>query len=233
MIAQVTIMTKLALPILLVLSAAFALLSANTQAETDTGPKIKKCQDASGHWHYGDTADDLCRQSKVVEINKQGITTKEIAAPLTAKELKEQENNKASLEAEQKMAAEQARQDQLLLSTYGHEDDISFVRDRKIADTEAQIQSSQKTLTALHNTQKRTQAQAAEEQRGGNPVSDATAKQIANTEAQIAKHEQYVAAKQKEIEAIRTQAAKDMERYRHLKKSQPVPIPTVPTPANK
>lgn len=226
-------MTKLTLPTLLVLSAAFALLGANAQAETSTGPKIKKCQDARGRWHYGDTADELCRQSKVVEINKQGITTKEIAAPLTAEELKQREKNKASIEAEKKLADEQARQDKLLLSTYGHEDDISFVRDRKIADTEAQIQASQTTLTALRKTQERTQKQAADEQRGGKPLSDATAKQIANTEAQIAKHEQYVAVKQKEIEAIRAQATKDMERYRLLKRGQAVPAPAVATPANQ
>jgi hypothetical protein len=223
-------MTKRTLTTLLVLSAAFVLLGTNTQAAT-TGGKIKKCQDASGRWHYGDTADDECRQSKVEVLNQQGITTNEIAAPLTAQELKEQENNKASVEAKKKMAAEQARQDQLLLSTYGHEDDISFVRDRKIADTEAQIQSSQKTLTALHGSLERLQKQAKEEQRGGKPVPDATAKQIANTEAQIAKHEQYVAEKQKEIEAIRAQAAKDTERYRLLKRSRPSPTPSVtPTP---
>lgn len=218
-------MAKPSLTSLLVLTAAFALLSVTAQAEPAPGGKIKKCQDASGHWHYGDSADDMCRHSKIVEINEQGLTTKEIAAPLTAEQLKQQENNKATLEAEKKVAEEQARQDQILLSTYGHEDDISYVRDRKIADTEAQIQSSQKTLTALHSTEKRIQAQAADEQRGGKPASAATAKQLANTEAQIAKYEQFVAAKQKEIEAIQTHAAKDTERYRYLKRGLPTPTP--------
>jgi hypothetical protein len=208
-------------PVLLALFAALALLSVNAQAAApEKGGKIKKCQDASGRWHYGDTADDLCRQSKVVEINKQGITTKEIAAPLTAEELRLREKNKASIEAEKKSAAEQARQDKLLLSTYGHEDDISFVRDRKIADTEAQIQASEKTLVALGKTQKRNEAQAADEQHGGKPLPEATAKQIANTEAQIAKHQEYIAAKKQEIEAIRAQAKSDTERYRQLKRGQ-------------
>ncbi len=225
MIAQVPRMAKSTLATLIALIATFALLSVAAQAGPATGSKIKKCQDASGHWHYGDNADDMCRQSKIVEINEQGLTTKEIAAPMTAEQLKQRENNKATLEAEKKVAEEQARQDQILLSTYGHEDDISYVRDRKIADTEAQIQSSQKTLTALHSTQKRIQAQAADEQRGGKPISEASAKQIANIEAQIAKHEQYVAAKQKEIEAIRAQATKDMERYRYLKRGLPTPAP--------
>lgn len=219
-------MAKPTLLTLLVLTTSLALLGATAQAAAPAASgKIKKCQDASGRWHYGDSADDLCRQSKVVEINEQGLTTKEIAAPLTAQQLKERENNKASLEAEQKQTEEQARQDKLLLSTYGHEDDISYVRDRKIADTEAQIQSSQKTLSALHTTEKRIKAQAADEQHGGKTTSEATTKQLADTEAQITKYEQFVVAKQKEIEAIRAQATKDMERYRYLKRAHPMPTP--------
>ncbi len=205
---------------LFVLFAGLALLGVTVQAAPEKGGKIKKCQDASGRWHYGDTADDLCRQSKVMEINKQGITTKEIAAPLTAEELKLREKNKASIEAEKKFAEEQARQDKLLLSTYGHEDDISFVRDRKIADTEAQIQSSEKTLTALDKTLKRNEALAAEEQRGGKPLSAATAELVTNTQAQIAKHQEYIAVKRQEIAAIRAQAKSDTERYRVLKRTQ-------------
>ncbi len=207
------------------LLAIFSLAGASAHAGPNDSPRIKKCQDTQGRWHYGDTADAQCKQSKVVEINKQGITTKEIAAPLTPEELKQRELNKSSVEAEKKKADEQARQDQLLLATYGHEDDISFVRDRKIADIEGQMQSSLQTLTSLGNALKRVQAQAAEEQRGGKPVSEATTKHIANIETQISKHEQYVALKKQEEEATRLQAKKDMERYRELKKIQSTATP--------
>ena len=214
----------------LCLLAIFSLAGTSAYAGPNDSPRIKKCQDARGRWHYGDTADAQCKQSKVVEINKQGITTKEIAAPLTPEELKQRELSKSSVEAEKKKVDEQIRQDQLLLATYGHEDDIGFVRDRKIADIEGQAQASLQTLTSLGNALKRVQAQAAEEQRGGKPVSEATTKHIANIEAQIAKHEQYVALKKQEEEAIRIQAKKDMERYRELKKIQPTTV-LVPTPA--
>ena len=89
MIAQVPRMAKSTLATLIALIATFALLSVAAQAGPATGSKIKKCQDASGHWHYGDNADDMCRQSKIVEINEQGLTTKEIAAPMTAEQLKQ------------------------------------------------------------------------------------------------------------------------------------------------
>ena len=221
---------KINLLAVLSLLVIFSLMNTNTYAEPSNSPRIKKCQDARGRWHYGDTADAQCKQSKVVEINKQGITTKEIAAPLTPQELQQRELNKSSVEAEKKKTDEQARQDRLLLATYGHEDDITFVRDRKIADIEGQVQASRQTLTSLGNALKRVQTQAAEEQRGGKPVSEATTKHIANIEAQIAKHEQYVALKKQEEEATRIQANKDMERYRELKKIQPTTTPA-PAPA--
>ena len=210
------------------LLAIFSFAGSSTYAAPSDSPRIKKCQDARGRWHYGDTADAQCKQSKVVEINKQGITTKEIAAPLTPEELKQRELNKNSVEAEKKKADEQTRQDQLLLATYGHEDDISFVRDRKIADIEGQVQASVQTLISLRNALKRVQGQAAEEQRGGKPIPEATTKHIANIETQIAKHEQYIALKKQEEEATRRQAKKDMERYRELKK---ISQTTTPAPA--
>ena len=37
--------------------------AAQQSSPIDKG-KIKKCQDAAGKWHYGDTADEACRQSE-------------------------------------------------------------------------------------------------------------------------------------------------------------------------
>jgi hypothetical protein len=189
-------------------------------AAANTTGKIKKCKDASGRWHYGDSADAECGHSKIIELSDQGIETGEVAAPLTEEQLKQRERNKSALDAEKKRAEEQARKDQLLLSTYGHEDDITFVRDRKIADVDGQIGSSQQTLTSLRANLKRVEAQGAEEQKGGKPMPESTAKNLANVRSQIAKHEDFINLKQQEKEAIRLQAQQDIERYRVLKKGQ-------------
>ena len=211
--------------ITLVVLCCFA---AATAQAAGPSPKIKKCQDAGGRWHYGDTADEECSKSKIIEMTNQGIKTKEIAAPLTEQEIKQRERNKTSLEAQKKAEEEQAKNDKRLLSTYGHEDDIGFVRDRKLTDLEAQIQNSKQTLASLQKTLERLRAPATEEQHGGKPVSDQTAKNIASTEAQITKHEKFAQQKELEKETVREQTNKDIERYRLLKKSQsavPVPAP--------
>ncbi len=181
--------------------------------------KIKKCQDETGKWHYGDTAAAECSKSKVIEITDRGIKTKVIAAPPTEAELKERERRKEELEKERKLAEERARKDRILLSTYGHEKDILYVRDRKLAQIEASIKASEETLKSLQAVQARMEKQAAEEQKTGK-ISKQTAKGLAQTKAQVAKHEAAVAAKRKEQETLRKQYAADLERYRELKNMQ-------------
>lgn len=198
------------LPLLAVLAGLLALPA--TGAEPETKAKIKKCQDATGRWHYGDTAADECARSKVTLISDQGVKRKEIAAPLTDAELKKRA---ADQTAEQK-AREQAKRDEILLSTYAHEADIIYVRDRKLAQLEQSIKASEETVNSLKAALARQEAQAAAEQKSGG-VSEQTAKGVEQTRAQVQKHEAAIAQKRQEQEALKTQAAADLERYRELK----------------
>ncbi|GMR04070.1 MAG: hypothetical protein BMS9Abin22_605 [Gammaproteobacteria bacterium] len=181
--------------------------------------KIKKCQDETGKWHYGDTAAAECSQSKIIEITDRGIKTRVIAAPPTKGELKERERRREELEKERKLAEAQARKDRLLLTTYGNEKDILYVRDRKLAQIEASRQASEETLKSLRAVLTRMEKRAAEEQKG-DKISEQTAKGLAQTKSQVAKHEAAIAAKRKEQEALRKRYAADLERYRELKKKQ-------------
>jgi hypothetical protein len=207
----------------LLLVASGFLLHGLAQAATDgKSPRIKKCRDAAGHWHYGDTADEACARSKVLELNQHGVKTNEVAAPLTEAELKAKAAQ-AAAEAEAKQRAEeQAASDRQLLANYGHEDDIAMARDRKLADIDAGIQSTEETLASLRAAYARTRAEAADESAGGKKVSAQTQKELLNAENQIRSHEALIAAKQGEKEKIRAKSAAELARYRELK-SKPLP----------
>jgi hypothetical protein len=202
---------------------------ATSDTDNDKGPKIKKCKDAAGKWHYGDTAAEECAQSKVTVLSEKGFTKKVIAAPLTEAELKEHELKKEELEKEQKNAEDQAKHDALLLSTYGVEDDINYVRDRKIAQIESSVHASEETLKSLRGALVRMETQATDEAKGDKTAAEQTTKNIEQTKLQIGKHEAVVATRRKEQEDIRNQYAADLARYRELKKggkggiSKPVP----------
>jgi len=202
-------------------------------AAAEKSARIKKCQDSAGKWHYGDSADEECARSKVIELDMRGIQRKEIAAPLTAAELKAREQNRERDEQARKQLEDQQRRDQQLLATYAIEDDIVLTRDRKISDIEAQIRASQETLKSLRTSLARLQTQAAEEQRTSKQVTPQTAKTISNNEAQIAKHEAHVDKMKKDQETMRAQYQAELERFRELKR-KPLPAsPAATAPAQK
>ena len=195
----------------------------------DQGATIKKCKDATGMWHYGDTAAEECSHSKVTVMTEEGTTKKVIAAPPTEQELKQLEQRQEAEEAEHKKAEDQAKKDVLLLSTYGSEDDINYIRDRKVAQVETTIKSSEETLKSLRAALARMEALAVDETKGGKASEDkTTAKNIELTKAQIARHEALIADKHKEQETLRKQYADELERYRELKKQQPAKAASAP-----
>lgn len=181
------------------------------------GGRIKKCQDASGKWHYGDTAAKECARSKVIELSEQGLKRKEIAAPLTEEELKQREAQREELARQKQEAEERRRRDEMLLSSYGHEDDIIYARDRKLAVLEANIKAAEETVKQLRAALERMQAQRP----GGGKGAEEVDKNIARTREQIARHEAAIAAKRQEQEQIRKQYQADLERYRELKSQPP------------
>lgn len=197
-----------------------------------SGPTIKKCKDATGQWHYGDSAAQECAKSKITVISDEGTTKKVIAAPPTAEELKEHEARQETESAEKQRATDQAKKDALLLSTYGGEDDINYIRDRKIAQIETSIKASEETLKNLRAALVRMEAQATDEGKGDKAADQSTVKNIEQTRKQIARHEGVVAEKRKEQEALRKQYADEMERYREIKKNQAARAPA-PAPAKK
>ena len=221
----------------LLLTPAFTIHAAGTQSTGAAPTRIKKCQDAQGRWHYGDTADEMCARSKVIEMDKSGIERKVISAPKTAAELKAEEGKRAAEEQAKKDAEELAKRDQQLLATYTHEEDITTTRDRKLKEMEEQIKGTEATIQSLRKSLERLQSQAAEDQRAGRPVPDTTAKAIANNESQIGKHESNIARWRKDQENMKLQFQTDLERFREAKRRQLMtpakPEPAATAPANK
>lgn len=198
------------------LSLAWAATAAG--APPSGSSTIKKCQDATGKWHYGDTAAEECAKSKVIELTGQGVKRRVIDAPPTEAELKERERQREEIEREQRAAVEQRHRDELLLSTYGHEDDIVYARDRKLTQIEAAVRASEETVKQLRAALERMEAQ---QTAATGKAAEENARNIAKTKEQIARHEAAIATRRQEQEQIRKQYEADLERYRELKAQRP------------
>lgn len=213
---------------------AFALAAACPFAVVQgAGPttKIKKCQDAEGKWHYGDTAAEECARSKVIELSGQGVKTREIKPPATEEQLESRAREQFAAEEARRQAEEQARRDQQLLATYGHEDDIIYIRDRKLAQIEQTVSAADETIKPLRAALARLHAEV-EKARQRGQVPKELVNQVGATQAQIIRHEAAIASKRREQEAIRQQAQQDLERYRELKAQQSSALPGPTTPGH-
>ena len=100
---------------------------------------------------------------------------------------------------------------------YASASDITYVRNRKIADIKGLIEGEKDTLKSLQATLPRLRAQETAEESTNKPEAADTAQVIANTEAQIAAHNENIKKEQQEIVSVRRQAAADLVRYRQLK----------------
>jgi len=169
---------------------------------------IKKCKDEKGQWHYGDSAAAACAKSTIIEMTDTGTRAGETAAPLTETELAERERTKHERAKKKKEAEEQARKDDLLLATYGHEKDILYVRDRKLAQIERSIKATEVTLKTIQATLDRQKKQGADKKR------------IQHTESQVAKQQAVIAGMHTEQEQLRARYTKELERYRKIKARQ-------------
>lgn len=190
--------------------------------------RIKKCQDASGKWHYGDTAGEECARSRVIDLDKRGIQRKETPPPLTEAELKAREENRAADEQRQKIEAENKRRDQQLLATYAFEADIVQSRDRTLLDLDKQIHATEETLESLQKGRVRLDAQAEGDKKGGKNISPQTQQALDRNAAQTKAHESSLETLKKKRDTTSAQYDSDLKRFRELKSRQPVAEPATP-----
>ena len=106
---------------------------------TSSVASMKKCQDADGNWHYGDSAVTACKNSKITTLTKRGFIDTEQGPPKTQKQRAE-ELQQAELLAEKEAQEEKLANDRLrILSIYETENDIDRQRDNQLNAVESKI----------------------------------------------------------------------------------------------
>lgn len=176
---------------------------------------IKKCQDASGNWHYGDNAAEECAKSRITEIDQRGIKVKEREAPLTPDELKARESERSRAEEDKRHADEQARRDRLLLETYENEEGIVRARDERAKYVENSIRVNEELSKNLRNNLAQLKGQVPAGQSA--PAGSKLAADITRIEAQLTRYEAASAELRKELANLRMRYDADLARYRELK----------------
>ncbi len=188
--------------------AVFAAPFGDAQAQT-----IKKCQDATGKWHYGDIAADECASSRITEIDKRGLKVDEHEAPATREELEAARAVEATRQEEEQRAQEQQRRENHLLTIYESEQSIILARDQRLASIEKMLKSDEQYKAKLQDNLSSLEKLAAQAS-----ADEKLQKDIQEVRTQVREYEEAIDSRLRQRELVIGRYNSDLTRYRDIVK---------------
>ncbi|WP_420195061.1 DUF4124 domain-containing protein [Marinobacter sp. GH_1] len=184
------------------LAAAGLLLSASVQANMyrytdDNGQLVISStipQEATKRGY-----DILSANGRVIETIPPAPTAEEIAAREAEKE-------------RQRQAEIQQEQDRQLLKRFSHPDQAVRAMHRKIRELEGIIQLKRGNISVISSQLDSEQSRAADMERAGRDIPEATLERIRRLESQIRDVEREIAAQQQDISAMKKEFEADIKR---------------------
>jgi hypothetical protein len=184
-------------------------------AASSSSAAMKKCQDSEGKWHYGDTAVNTCKNSKITTLTDRGFIKEEQARPSTPEEIEAEKARLAEIAAEE--AAQDAAVEERLriLSIYETEADIDRQRDNQLSALKGNIAVHDAYIRGIQiridrNTRKLDQLKT-------EPAKEALRNKIELAKTRMAKSKVEREALVSEQEEIYVKFAKEKETYLKLK----------------
>ncbi|MBI4005960.1 MAG: hypothetical protein HY356_04765 [Gammaproteobacteria bacterium] len=178
---------------------------------------IKCWTNKEGVKECGDRVPPEYSQTGHQELSEQGVIVEETGRAKTEEELEEEKKLAAIKAEEDRIAAEQAKKDQILLDTFSSVDDLQMARDGKIAAIESSISLAQKRNDKLQQDLDKWVEKAATEERSGKAPPEDLLKDIEKLRGHINDNNTFITEKRAEQEAVKGAYAKDIERFNELK----------------
>lgn len=158
-------------------------------------------------------------------INSQGRVIEKVAPAPSDEELQKREQEKQR----QQQAKQQRVEDRALLRRYSHPDDAVRALHRKIGELEGLSQLKEGNIAVIESQLDTEQSRAANLERSGRDIPEATLQKIDRLEGQIEDIEAEIADQQAEIEQIRKSYLNDIQRLEVIteeKRTLPLDPPT-------
>lgn len=202
-----------------VLLAAVALMLGISA--TSTSARIVCWTNSEGVHECGNAVPPEYAQQSVERKSAMGLTLERTERAKTAEELErertERDRAKREMAEQDRLAAEQARHDAVLLQTFTTEEDLKLTHDGKVAAIDSRIKHSEQIVERLEQSRTELQGDAAALERGGKKVPDELHKQIADVQSQIDKTLGDIERRNDERVLLQERFRADLARYRELK----------------
>lgn len=194
--------------------AALIALGLTTSATVQAG--MYRYTDDNGQLVISNTIPQEATKRGYQIISDSGRVIETIAPAPTAEELAARE---AAKERKQQQEA-QLEQDRLLLKRFSHPDQAVRAMHRKVQELEGLIALKRGNISVLTSQLDNEQRRAAEMERAGRKVPDATLKKIYRLEGQVRDIEREIAAQRLEIDAVAKRFLSDIERLEEITGSE-------------
>ncbi|MCK0106944.1 DUF4124 domain-containing protein [Marinobacter sp. S0848L] len=194
--------------------AALIALGLTTSATVQAG--MYRYTDDNGQLVISNTIPQEATKRGYQIISDSGRVIETIAPAPTAEELAARE---AAKERKQQQEA-QLEQDRLLLKRFSHPDQAVRAMHRKVQELEGLIALKRGNISVLTSQLDNEQRRAAEMERAGRKVPDATLKKIYRLEGQVRDIEREIVAQRLEIDAVAKRFISDIERLEEITGSE-------------
>ncbi len=145
-------------------------------------------------------------------LNNSGRVVETVAPAPTEEELAAREAEKQR----QKALERQQEQDRQLLKRYSHPDQAVRAMHRKIRELEGLIQLKRGNISVISNQLDSEQSRAADMERAGRTIPDATLEKIRRLESQIRDLEREISIQTREINELKADFEADIERLEEV-----------------
>ncbi len=192
--------------------------------------QLYSCEDAQGRTISSDRPIMDCARREMRVLNRDGSLREVIPPPMTRDQRKQAE--RAELERRDALARSRARQarDRSLLITFEDEQSLELVRQRQLAEIDAEIRIATTRILQLDEELKAAQANAAAQQRerGNRPLPFIFQKRITDAANAILAEDSLIRDRQSERDRLNERFDADAQRLRELLGHPPPATATSP-----
>lgn len=180
--------------------------------------KLYKWVDEDGRTYYSDKVPPDESHRARSQLDEHGIVVKKVDAAKTAEEIRqEQEQERLRIERQRVLEKQQA-QDRVLLRSFRTEDDIIMTRDGQLQAVDTHIRVTQSNIKRLKSTLDDMHKHAAQRELSGKHVSQKMLKDIEIKREALQDAYSSIIEREHHKNRIRQSFAKDLNRFRELKK---------------
>jgi hypothetical protein len=182
-----------------------------------TAQKLYKWVDDKGVTHFGNKIPPEYASQGGEQIDKTGQTVRTIEAEKSGEALAEAERQRAEAEAARQAAADQARNDKVLLGTFPTVADLTRSKDAKLAAVDAQARLASGTVATLERELVKLEKQAETLKKANKPVPDKIMVDIESHRRDLLTNQRFVLERQAEHDQVLEQYEKDRKRLIELR----------------